>query len=372
MVFGIIGMTWLLLSHAAPFVVSQEVESATRSGGVVLQNDGAASGGQSIRFSQSGTGCEFTDTVLCSKSLVWSDEFNGSSVDTSKWTARDNSNYGSANNEDECYFNNNVSEASGTLKIMAKRETVQCGGTNPDTGNNTYYFTSGFLKGNIDFVQGYYEASIKMPKGTPYWGAFWLTGGTGAPGWPGYGEFDVMEVVGVRPDTAFGTYHWGCSGAGQCQSSPQSYNLLTQATTGGSADTANQLTTTNFGSYSGVSSSRFVKYGFLWEAQKMTWYVDGRKVRSFDGNQLVRYAANGAPTVEKTYGSGWYDGNPASPVFSTVMGYKHVLNLNLAIGGGMAEYWGYTGHDTASGYVNGNFVATMPEPMEVDYVRVYQ
>jgi beta-glucanase (GH16 family) len=365
-------MTWLLLSQAAPFTSSIETESGNVGVNASIVTDAMASGGQAVRFAAEPSGCTFLDTILCSKELSWSDEFNDTVVDTAKWTARDNSNYGSGNNEDECYFSDNVTESGGVLKIAAKRETVSCGGTNPDTGNNTYYFTSGFLKGNVDFVHGYYEASIKMPKGTPYWGAFWLTGGTGAPGWPDYGEFDVMEVVGVRPDTTFGTYHWGCNGTTQCQSSPQTFNLLTQATTGGSSDTANQLTASNFATYTGVSSSRFVRYGFLWEANKMTWYVDGHKVRSFDGNQLVRYASNGTPTVEKTYGSGWYDGNPASPAFSTVMNYKHILNLNLAIGGGMAQYWGYTGEEGSGSYTNGNFAANMPENMEVDYVRVYQ
>src|SRR5690606_32518813 len=135
------------------------------------------------------------------------DEFNGTSVDTAKWSPMDNSNFGASNNVDECLFARNATLAGGYLSITGKKETVTCSGTNPDTGNRTYYFTSGFLVSKYNWNKGYLEASIKVPKGNPWWSSLWLRGGTGAPAWPAYGEVDIFESLGIEPDSVHQTFH---------------------------------------------------------------------------------------------------------------------------------------------------------------------
>jgi len=314
--------------------------------------------------------------------LAWSDEFNAASLDPANWNAKDDSNYGTGNHEDECYFAANVTESGGALHLTAKAQTVTCGGTNPDTGNPTYYYTSGFIttKGGAaagdkySFQYGYAEASIRMPKGNPYWGAFWLVGASSAPAWPTYGEFDVTELVGGYPDLTYGTFHYPCAGHTNCQTTPHIYNLASGSAYGGSSNNGTQLTPANFDTYSGATSSRFVRYGFLWEPGRITWYVDGRPVRSFDGAELVRYASDAdgnitTSTVEKTVGT---DLSASSTPFATVFSYFHTIDLNLSFGGAFPQGNGYTGGEVDGGYDVGNMAADLPGQMDVDFVRVYQ
>lgn len=311
---------------------------------------------------------------------VWSDEFNGANVDGTKWNIANNTNYGASNKEDECYQAANVSVSSGSLHLTGKRQTVTCGGTNPDTNTSTYYFTSGLITSRAQFgslkykfKQGYIEARIKAPKGNPYWPAFWLVSpndGT-TPGWPDYGEFDISEMYGARPDVTNGSMHYSCTKTGNhCQLNPTWYNIKTDSAYGGTSTLGTQvLTQAAMDAYSGGTTD-FNTYGLLWEADKITWYVNGRKTRYFDGINLYRIEQNGSQTLEGTTAT---LGTPSIP-FSTVFGYDHSIILNLAIGGNgpRYSYYGYTGIETAGGYSDGNLVMQDPGSMDVDYVRVYQ
>lgn len=312
--------------------------------------------------------------------LKWSDEFSGSSVDTGKWNVQENSNYGASNHEDQCYKAGNVSVSGGVLKIAAQRQTISCGATNPDTGNSTYYFTSGMVTTRAQggsmkykFKQGYIEARVKAPKGNPYWPAFWLVGPSdgSTPGWPDYGEFDIFELYGIRPDITNGALHYKCTkGDGHCKTAPTWYNIKTDSSYGGTSTLGTQITSQSaMDAYSGGTSD-YQTYGFLWEADKIHWYVNGRMYRYFDGTNLYRIEQNGSQTLETSTST---LGSPAIP-FSTVFAYDHSIILNLAVGGDgpRYSYYGYTGYDTSGGYVNGNYVAVDPGVMEVDYVRVYQ
>nr|WP_259465062.1 acyltransferase family protein [Streptomyces sp. TLI_171] len=67
------------------------------------------------------------------------------------------------------------------------------------------------------------EAELALPAvngqaAAGYWPAFWALGGTlrdGYTGWPGVGEFDVLESVGGRG--VFGTLHCGTTPGGPCR-----------------------------------------------------------------------------------------------------------------------------------------------------------
>jgi beta-glucanase (GH16 family) len=311
---------------------------------------------------------------------VWSDEFNGSSLDSSKWNVDNNTNYGASNKEDECYRANNVGVSGGSLRLTAVRETVSCGATNPDTGNSTYYFTSGLVTTRAQsgpmkykFKQGYIEARVKAPKGNPYWPAFWLVGPNdgSTPGWPDYGEFDIFELYGARPDITNGVLHYSCTSSGNhCKTAPSWYNIKTDSAYGGSSTLGTHITDqAGMDAYSGGTTD-FQVYGFLWEANRLSWYVNGRKYRFFDGTNVYRIEQNGSQTFEASTST---LGTPDIP-FSTVFNYEHSIILNLAVGGlgPQYSYYGYTVQDTAGGYNNGNYVAVSPGTMEIDYVRVYQ
>jgi beta-glucanase (GH16 family) len=318
-------------------------------------------------------------------SLVWADEFQGSSLDTTKWNPMNNSNFGSGNREDQCLFAANAAVSGGFLQISAQQQTVDCGGINPDTGNNKYFFTSAFLTTKANqgspekyaFTKGYIEARIRTPKGNPYWSAFWLRGGAGAPGWPEYGEFDIMELYGKYPDSYTGTLHYKCA-TGNCNSNSNNiYNLLTGSTQASTSNLGMLQTPSNFASYSGVGTTQYFRYGFLWEDDRITWYLNGRPIRSFDGKNIVTYITdvNGnvsSSAVVRTVGTNI---EAVLPSFEAILNYPHTLNVNLSVGGAGPRYNGaYTGIENPDGnsYNFGNYVADNPGIMSVDYVRVYQ
>lgn len=118
--------------------------------------------------------------------LVGGDEFNDSSVNAAKWKQYHN-NYGSGNAELECNTPNNIVEASGSLKIVAKKQTVAC----PNAG--TYNYTSGFV-GSREAGTYYpryarFEMRAKLPHAQGLWPAFWLRHRNGAS----TAEVDIME-----------------------------------------------------------------------------------------------------------------------------------------------------------------------------------
>ncbi len=122
--------------------------------------------------------------------LVWSDEFDGTSLDTANWNIEVNGN-GGGNNEEQYYTarSENIRVADGYLCIEALKEDYE--------GKE---YTSGRIttKNKQDFTYGKVEARLKVPKGTGTWPAFWMLG---YGGWPNAGEIDIMEHVGYDPKT---------------------------------------------------------------------------------------------------------------------------------------------------------------------------
>ncbi|NDW08729.1 family 16 glycosylhydrolase [Dysgonomonas sp. 520] len=121
--------------------------------------------------------------------LVWSDDFDGTALNTEKWRYETGGN-GWGNQELQYYTDrtDNVRLEDGYLIIEAKKE---------NQGNNKY--TSGRIitKGKAQFTYGKMEARISLPSGNGTWPAFWMLGTRG--GWPGCGEIDIMEHVGKEP-----------------------------------------------------------------------------------------------------------------------------------------------------------------------------
>jgi beta-glucanase (GH16 family) len=122
----------------------------------------------------------------------FSDEFNGSSLDASKW----NSNWRGGRwwkqpgeGGQTYYSDSNVVVANGTLQIITRRESI--------AGSK---FTSGIVTslGKYSVKAGtYLEARLKMPRGTGLWSSWWTCN---PDVWPP--EIDLMEMY----DTT-----WACS-----------------------------------------------------------------------------------------------------------------------------------------------------------------
>lgn len=137
--------------------------------------------------------------------LTFHDEFDGTSLDLSKWrpnwlAGTDTAITKPINSAElSCYDPAQVSEGNGMLTLAAAQRAC--------TANNgvTYQYASGAIESynHYQFTYGYLEARMRVPvdaSGTPVdWPAFWADG-TGS--WPTTGEIDVMEILGG------GTFCW--------------------------------------------------------------------------------------------------------------------------------------------------------------------
>jgi beta-glucanase (GH16 family) len=174
-----------------------------------------------------------TDTTTYS--LVWSDEFNGTSVDPANWTFETGSL--GVNNEKEYYQAQNATVANGNLVITAKNETV--GG---------FPYTSARMNSANKVLVNYgkIEARIKLPMGAGLWPAFWMLGVDINAGvsWPGCGEIDIMEHVNAD-SIIYGTMHWSAGG----QEADYGQNLAS-------------------------SPSEYHIYSVVWDTNAIKWYVD--------------------------------------------------------------------------------------------------
>ncbi|MHA6483421.1 family 16 glycosylhydrolase [Paenibacillus sp. strain BS8-2] len=164
--------------------------------------------------------------------LTFNDEFNGSSLDTTKWNY--NWTWGNtADHSDEVLRSSNVTVGGGSLAIKANKE------------GNTWY--SGLIQTNGKFNQqyGYWEARIKSAPGIGFLTAFWTK--TEAV-WPP--EIDVMEVLGNDPFKVHMTQHYINS----------SSNYV--------GDGGNWTSPSSF-------AGDYHVYGVEWNATQIKWYVDG-------------------------------------------------------------------------------------------------
>lgn len=180
--------------------------------------------------------------------MRFDDEFNGSSLDSSKWTANWLGATGATtppvnSSEPECYDPNQATVANGQLDLTAIAATCTVGG-------QTYAYKSGMVQsnGHFSFTHGAFEARIWTPAGNGMWPAFWTDG----QNWPTNGEIDVLEAYGH--DTSEYHYHYaGCGG--DC--GPGGSSVVNGATAGWHTYSAN------------------------WQSNTITWYYDGTPVWSY-------------------------------------------------------------------------------------------
>lgn len=184
-------------------------------------------------------------------SLVWNDEFNGSTLNSSNWTHEigdgcNNNLCGWGNNELEYYRSENSTVADGLLTITAKQESF---------GGRDY--TSSRLKtqGKQFFTYGRVDIRAKLPKGQGIWPALWMLGESiTTVSWPASGELDIMEMIGGtinREKTTHGTIHFSNAAGGR-------------EYTGGSTTVEN-----------GLLADAFHVFSIDWNITSITWSLDG-------------------------------------------------------------------------------------------------
>jgi beta-glucanase (GH16 family) len=244
------------------------------------------------------------------KRLVWSDEFNGTSIDHTKWEREVNA-FGGGNHELQMYTDRpcNVRVEDSRLILQAHREATNVAGTLRD-------FSSGRVrtKHRGDWTYGRFEIRAKIPEGRGLWPAIWLLPTDDHYGtWAKSGEIDIAENRGHQPRTVSGALHFG----------------------GNWPENKFVHHTVRRGIWQPKFSDEFVTYAIDWQPDRIQWVIDGRVVRE------RRPEHWGAPTGSHS---------PYDQRF-------HLL-LNLAVGG---HFPGPPSDSTR-----------FPAAMEVDWVRVWQ
>ena len=131
-------------------------------------------------------------------SLTFSEEFNGSSLDPSKWNRDDPWNQ-VRNEELQAYVPDAFELTGGILRIRVDERDAHYDGALRD-------YSSGIITTYKKFSQRYgrFEIRCRVPAGNGFWPAFWLL--PDPRGWPP--EIDVMEILGENPSEVHLTHHW--------------------------------------------------------------------------------------------------------------------------------------------------------------------
>ena len=183
--------------------------------------------------------------------LVWSDEFNASSIDNSNWTFETGTgNWGWGNNELQYYQENNTSIIDGNLVIEARKESVD---------NSNYTSSRIITRGKKSFKYGRVDIRAVMPEGQGIWPALWMLGSNHFQvGWPTCGEIDIMEMIGGgdgRDNVLRGTAHWNQGGhVSYGQGYTHESNL----------------------------SDEYHVYSIIWDDQNIRWYFDDINFNTMD------------------------------------------------------------------------------------------
>ncbi len=240
--------------------------------------------------------------------LVWSDEFDGSELDTDKWsyqlgTGAQFGLTGWGNNELQFYTDreDNVHVEDGMLHIVAK----------PESFRNMNY-TSGRIRtiNKGDWKFGKFEFRAKMPEGQGIWPAIWMLPTDEVyGGWPKSGEIDIMELLGHEPSTIHGTVHFG----------PDWPN--------------NQQRTRRFTLDEGKFSDDFHIFEIEWLEDEINWFVNGDKYYTITpetlGNQNYPFNEEFHLILNVAVGGNW-PGNPDSTTEfpqSMIVDYVRVYQL---------------------------------------------
>ena len=207
--------------------------------------------------------------------LVFADEFNGTSLDTAKWSAASPSWTMPSSNSSATA--SDVSVANGVLTLSANRPS------------SAVAFNSGSISSysTYTFTGGYVESRILLPTTVGSWPAFWGL----YTGWPP--EADIMEY----PLTTNG----GTSGLLATQ-----YNTNYHYVNSSGADAAGAGVVTASSSL----DAGWHTFGMNWIANtSVTFYLDGNAVSSYTGSavsqmaymyMILDYAVGGWPGAPST------------------------------------------------------------------------
>ncbi len=148
---------------------------------------------------------------------TFDDEFNGTTLDTSKWVAQLTSDSGFLNGETACYVDNpgTVSVSGGVLDLSV-RQVAPFTCAYPG-GSFTTSYEAGMVStyGLFDQTYGAFEVSAKLPPATVtgLQETLWLYPQNTTGPWPNSGEIDFAEFYSQYPGLDVPYVHYAGSGS---------------------------------------------------------------------------------------------------------------------------------------------------------------
>lgn len=195
--------------------------------------------------------------------MIFSDEFSGSAIDTTKWSTLRGGlvwPYGDPYNppiEDAFYKRANSTVRDGNAVLTLKKES-----------QNGYPYTSGVIHtGNhFSYKYGYVEARVKAPKCSGCWPAFWMLDTPVDDHWPP--EIDIFEFFdSINDPHPHFNYHWADNGH-------------------------KQWGIKRYGSLSTDYTAGFHTYGLYWDANRIQVYIDGAPGPAYTDPRFITQARN--------------------------------------------------------------------------------
>jgi len=176
-------------------------------------------------------------TKIAGENLLFDNEFNGSSLNTTQWNIEDFGQGGYRNSSSsyalQYYTPKALAVQNGALSIMSDQQSM--GGRNYTSGALTTEHTFNFLYGRVDI-------RARLPKGQGIWPAFWMLTANADH------EIDIMEMINT-PKTVYQTYH---------VHTPIVNAYVSQGIVKGQ----------DF-------SAAYHTYSLVWTSTSIKWYIDG-------------------------------------------------------------------------------------------------
>lgn len=191
---------------------------------------------------------------------VFDEEFDGTSLDASKWNPTYN--WGHTHNHRAYCAAENVTVSGGKLRIKGEFRRHPDAPQTATSGGKTYSldYTSGAIDthGKFSVQYGYIEGRFKAPWQLGTWPAFWML----QDGWPP--EIDILEIPAART-----LHHY--------------YLHYTDPAWYASHGSASDHEASFGGTQTDVDKSAgFYNYGVEWDADNMNFYFNDKKIASYN------------------------------------------------------------------------------------------
>jgi beta-glucanase (GH16 family) len=235
---------------------------------------------------------------LTGYNAVFTEEFNGSSLDRSRWkTSLPWGPDRTINVESQYFVNTFGNNPPAYDPFVFTGETLRITGIETpaelrQSANNKPYMSGVITSADyFELTYGYLEMSAKVAGGEGLLSTFYLFNQNFEKNKP---EIDILEYVGSRVNTSYQTYHYYDSNRARWATGEKH-----------STPTMEAVNAENL-------SAGFHTYAVLWEPGFVVWYIDGLEVRRLSGTRISDEPMN--IIGQMVMGSEWI----GSPIASSI------------------------------------------------------